>query len=156
TVKVTLVTVPISMVMSAAVYGVSSASSFAIELGKALIKEPLEEVILDEIIGTVATSIAADFGADAYGQIIASSLAESGRETAMGPITSMFKQQSADVHHMAFSGLFGYVTSKMSQKSELQSVLQEQDEPMGMDVSDLNALSMFAASMIGGISTEPT
>ncbi|MHA1491808.1 MAG: hypothetical protein ACTSRI_19415 [Promethearchaeota archaeon] len=108
TVYVTLITVPITMLMTYGMTGntftsvakkgtltsvtkKSTLTLFGKEMAKSLFTEPLEEVFVDPVVESIATSIAAELGADAYQQIVASTLAESGRESVLGPMTKLLR-----------------------------------------------------------------
>ncbi len=73
-------TVAITVITTALTLGIGSAFHIGGGSALGLIKEPLEEVFVDPIIEAVATKIVRDLGGDEYAQMIASTLAESGRE----------------------------------------------------------------------------
>ena len=73
-------TVAITVITTALTLGIGGALGIGGGSALGLIKEPLEEVFVDPIIEAIATKIVKDLGGDEYAQMIASTLAESGRE----------------------------------------------------------------------------
>ena len=73
-------TVAITVITTALTLGIGGALGIGGGSVLGLIKEPLEEVFVDPIVEAIATKIVKDLGGDEYAQMIASTLAESGRE----------------------------------------------------------------------------
>jgi len=65
---------------------------------KMLIKEPLEEVFVDPTVEAIVTDVVGDMGGNAYAQIIASSIAESGRESLTGEFSTLIKGRKSNTN----------------------------------------------------------
>ena len=73
-------TVALTIITTAATLGIGSAMGMGSAGMAGLITEPLEEVFVDPVVEAIASKITRDLGGDAYAEMIASTLAESGRE----------------------------------------------------------------------------
>jgi len=120
-----------------------------------IISECFEEIFVDPFISSLASGIVGELGGNEYAKILASSLAESGRETALGPITNLFKggQSNSKMLQSHYSqALDSTKQDKLEITEELKEQLREVTKPsFGQQLKGLafSTFGLFSAAMIG-------
>ena len=117
-----------------------------------LIKEPLEEVFVDPIVEAIATKIVKDLGGDEYAQMIAATLAESGREGLSLRSARQQAQFNRDVKTRMDAKTISKAEAQRQIKAEIEANQQDSSTASKVAKTALMTLSIFGLVMgMGGL-----
>ena len=132
-------TVAITVITTALTMGIGSAAGWVKQgIISSLITEPLEEVFIDPVLEAVVSRFVEILGGDEYAQMIASTLAESGREGAFGISSSVQQQQQIQNYRASHD------TSGMSRLKIIKAMNQERSQQQAQESSTISKVAKVA------------
>lgn len=145
-------TVAITVITTALTLGIGGALGIGGGSVLGLIKEPLEEVFVDPIVEAIATKIVKDLGGDEYAQMIASTLAESGREGLSLRGARQQAQFNRDVKTRMDAKTISKAEAQRQIKAEIEANQQDSSTASKVAKTALMTLSIFGMVMgMGGL-----
>ena len=145
-------TVAITVITTALTMGIGGALHIGGAGAMSLIKEPLEEVFVDPVVEAIATKIVKDLGGDEYAQMIAATLAESGREGLSLRGARQQAQFNRDVKTRMDAKTISKAEAQRQIKAEIEANQQDPSTASKVAKTALMTLSIFGLVLgMGGV-----